>query len=282
MLCDPNVSITINDCNFLDNTAAYGGALYCAENSSGMMIDTILERNDANEDGGAIYLAEANDLSITDCNISYNTSQYGAGLYSLGSLNLTISGCGFNFNQAPLVFVDPNDPNTLSVGQGGGMYCFATEVLIKDSLLNHNSANTSGGGIYLAGDSEYIEIVNCLIINNLAGRDGGGISANWYAEPNIANCSFVSNAAPGTFGTPNYSGFGGGLYCSYHSNVEVIDSILWNNFALNGFEIAVGTGFEFDPRPATLMISYSDIKRTALAVLVDTGCTLEKNTGEKG
>jgi hypothetical protein len=274
MLCDPNVSITINDCNFLDNTASYGGALYCAQNSSGMMIDTILERNDANQDGGAIYLAEANDLSITDCNISYNTSRYGAGLYSLGSLKLTISGCSFNFNQAPLVFVDPNDPNTLTIGQGGGMYCFATEVLIKDSLLNHNSANTSGGGIYLAGDSEYIEIVNCLIINNLAGRDGGGISANWYAEPNIANCSFVSNAAPGTFGTPGYSGFGGGLYCSYHSNVEVIDSILWNNFALNGFEIAVATGFEFDPRPATLMISYSDIKLTPLAVLIDAGCTL--------
>ncbi|MGB2807933.1 MAG: hypothetical protein WBC22_09340, partial [Sedimentisphaerales bacterium] len=68
--------------------------------------------------------------------------------------------------------------------------------------------------------------------------------------------------------------FGGGLYCSYHSNVEVIDSIFWNNFALNGYEIALATGFEFDPRPSTLMISYSDIKRTALAVMVDTGCTL--------
>ncbi|MHC4316594.1 MAG: right-handed parallel beta-helix repeat-containing protein, partial [Planctomycetota bacterium] len=267
ILCDPNVSITIDDCNLLDNTAAYGGALYCAENSSGLMIDTILERNDANENGGAIYLAEANDLSITDCNISFNTSQYGAGLYSLGSLNLKITGTSFNFNQAPLVFVDPNDPNTLSIGQGGAMYCGATEALIKDSVLNHNSANTSGGGMYLTGESDYFEIVNCLIINNLAGRDGGGISANWYAEPNIANCSFVSNAAPS-------SGFGGGLYCSYYSNVEVIDSIFWNNFALNGYEIAVATGFRFDPLPATLMISYSDIKRTALAVFVDTGCTL--------
>jgi hypothetical protein len=274
MLCDPNVSITINDCNFLDNTAAYGGALYCAQNSSGMMIDTILERNDANQEGGAIYLAEANDLLITDCNISYNTSQYGAGLYSLGSLNLTITGSSFNFNQAPLVFVDPNDPNTLSIGQGGAMYCGATEALITDCVLNHNSANTSGGGMYLTGESDYFEIINCLIINNLAGRDGGGISANWYAEPNFANCSFVSNAAPGTFGTPGYSGFGGGLYCSYHSNVEVIDSILWNNFALNGYEIAVATGFRFDPRPATLMISYSDIKLTPLAVMVDPGCTL--------
>ncbi|MHC4110286.1 MAG: right-handed parallel beta-helix repeat-containing protein [Planctomycetota bacterium] len=274
MLCDPNVLITIDDCNFLDNSAIFGGALYCAENSSGTIINTLLERNDANEDGGAMYLAEANDLSIIDCNISDNTATYGAGLYSLGSLNLTISGCSLNFNLAPLVFVDPNDPNTEVIGQGGGMYCFTTEALIKDCIFNHNNANTSGGGMYLAGESDYIEIENCLIINNLAGRDGGGISANWYAEPNITNCTFVSNAAPGAFGQPGYSGFGGGLYCSYHSKVEVIDSILWNNYALNGYEIAVATGFEFDPRPSILMISYSNIKRTSLAVMVDGGCIL--------
>jgi len=274
VLCDPNVSITIDDCNFLDNTAIYGGALYAAENCSGTIIDTILERNDANQDGGAMYLAEANDLSIIDCNMSYNTAAYGAGLYSLGSLNLTINRTSFNFNWAPFDFIDPNDPNTEVVGQGGGMYCFATEAFIKDCVFNHNNANTSGGGMYFAGESDYIDIKNCLLINNLAGRDGGGISANWYSEPNITNCTFVSNAAPGVFGQPGTSGFGGGLYCSYHSSVEVKDSILWNNYALNGYEIAVATGFEFDPRPSILMISYSDIKRTALAVMVDTGCTL--------
>jgi len=275
ILCDPNVSITVEDCNFTDNSANFGGALYCAANCSGEIINTILERNDANEDGGAIYFAEANDLLVTDCNISYNTALHGAGIYSLGSLNLTISGCELAFNQAPLGFFDPNDPNALAViGQGGGMCCLATEALIRDCVLTHNSANTSGGGIYLRGESDYIEIINCLIINNLAGRDGGGISVNWRAEPNIVNCTFASNAAPGTFGQLGYTGFGGGLYCSYHSNVEVIDSIFWNNYALMGFEIAVATGFEFDPIPAKLMLSHSDIRRVALSVWVDSGCIL--------
>jgi len=275
VLCDPNVSITVEDCNFTDNTANFGGALYCAANCSGEIIDTILERNDASEDGGAIYLAEANDLSVADCNISYNTALHGAGIYSVDSLNLTISGCELTFNQAPLGFVDPNDPNTSSIiGQGGAVYSFATEALIRDCVLTHNSANTSGGGMYLAGESDYIDITNCLIINNLAGRDGGGISANWYTEPNITNCTFASNAAPGTFGQLGYTGFGGGLYCSYHSNVEVIDSIFWNNYALNGLEIAVATGFEFDPRPAKLMVSHSDIRHVTLSVWVDSGCIL--------
>jgi predicted outer membrane repeat protein len=274
MLCDPNVSITVEDCNFTDNTASFGGALYCAANCSGEIINTILERNDATEDGGAIYFAEANDLSVADCNISYNTALHGAGIYSLGSLNLTISGCELTFNQAPLGFVDPNDPNTSIVGQGGAVYSFATEALIRDCVLTHNSANTSGGGMYLAGESDYIDITNCLIINNMAGRDGGGISVNWYAEPNIVNCTFASNAAPGTFGLLGSTGFGGGLYCSYHSNVEVIDSIFWNNYALMGLEIAVATGFEFDPRPAKLMLSHSDIRHVALSVWVDSGCIL--------
>jgi parallel beta-helix repeat protein len=282
LLCDPNASITINDCNFLDNTAIYGGALYCAENSSGRIVSTIIERNDANEYGGAMYLAEANDLSIVDCNISYNIAGYGGGVYSFGSLNLNISRSTLSFNSAPLTFIDPNDPNTEIVGQGGGMFFNATEALIRDCVLNHNTTNTSGGGIYLLGESDFINIINCLIINNLAGRDGGGISANWFAEPNITSCTFVSNAAPGVFGQAGTSGFGGGLYCSYLSRTMARDCILWDNYALNGYEIAVATGFEFDPYPSKLMISYSDIKRTALAVMVDRYCALLDPTDPTG
>ena len=194
MLCDPNVSITINDCNFLDNTAVYGGALYYAENVSGRIVSTIIERNDANEDGGAIYLAEANDLSIVDCNISYNIAGYGGGVYSLGSLNLNISRTSFNFNSAPLTFIDPNDPNTEIVGQGGAMYFFATEALIRDCVFNHNNANTSGGGMYFAGESDYINVKNCLISNTLAGRDGGGISVIGN-NATIVFCEIDSNLA---------------------------------------------------------------------------------------
>ncbi|NIN33959.1 MAG: hypothetical protein GTO60_02115, partial [Gammaproteobacteria bacterium] len=78
-------------------------------------------------------------------------------------------------------------------------------------------------------------------------------------------------------GEPNNTGFGGGFYCSYESRSFITDSIFWNNFALEGNAIAVGTGFEFDKRPSALTISYSDIGRAA--VWVDDGSTLNWGDG---
>ncbi len=90
----------------------------------------------------------------------------------------------------------------------------------------------------------------------------------------ITSCTFVSNTAPGIYANADGKGYGGALYCSYQSVSTVTNSIFWNNVASNGPEIAVGTGFEYDPRPSTLYISYSDIKPSGSSIWVDTGCRL--------
>jgi hypothetical protein len=146
---------------------------------------------------------------------------------------------------------------------------------IIDCNIFDNEAGASGGGIFFTGIAD--SVTNCLVTDNEAGRDGGGISVNWYTELIIANCTFVGNEATGDFGEFGNTGFGGGLYCSYDSNSVVIDSIFWNNNAVEGDEIAVGTGFEFDPRPATLTVTYSDVKGGWTGVQVDQGCTLYPN-----
>jgi hypothetical protein len=115
--------------------------------------------------------------------------------------------------------------------------------------------------------------VNCLITNNLAGRDGAGISVNWRADPLIANCTIVNNAAPGLFGGSG-TGLGGGFYCAYDSNSTIVDSILWNNYAPKGSEIAVGSGFLFDPIPSTLTVTYSNVKGGRSGAQVDDYCKL--------
>jgi len=276
MLCDSGRLVTIRDCNFANNSAPSGAGLYGEPNSSVAVTGGIFIHNIADNDGGAMYWVKAN-MSITDSNIVDNAARYGGGLYALYSPATTILGCTIKYNTAPNDVLDPNDPNDPNaalVGQGGGIYCFATPALIRDCVIARNTANTSGGGVYLIGESNSPQIKNCLIINNLAGRDGGGISANWYADPVIANCTFVGNAAPGVFGQAGNTGFGGGFYCAYHSDSEITDSILWNNYAVNGWEIAVGTGFEFDPIPATLIVTYSDVKGAQSAAQIDNGCKL--------
>jgi parallel beta-helix repeat protein len=285
MFCAHDVLITITDSNFAGNYADHGAGMFLDPNCSGTIAETILAGNDANEDGGGAYVTDVNGVSFVDCNIAYNSALRGGGLYlySVDYSTVAVIGCIIQHNRAPVDTFDPNDPNDPNagiVGLGGGIYCWGTPALIRDCVIIYNSANTSGAGIYLTGGAVSPQVINCLIVNNLAGRDGGGISANWYVEPLIANCTFVGNAVPGAFGELGNTGFGGGLYCGYNSDCTVTDSIFWNNYALEGLEIAVGTGFEYgEPWPSTLTVSYSDLKGGRTAVKVDDGCALNWGPG---
>ncbi|OHB80394.1 MAG: hypothetical protein A2Z25_13355 [Planctomycetes bacterium RBG_16_55_9] len=172
---------------------------------------------------------------------------------------------------------DPNDPdNALEniLASGGGLYCWNGGVNIQDCNVSGNLADFSGGGVYLR-DVSGASFTNSLFINNLAGRDGGGVSANWFTSLAVSNCTFSANAVVDNIGEPNDASFGGGLYNSYESNCVITDSIFWNNQAVTGKAIVVGTGFEFDRRPATLSISYSDVQNGQAGVFVQPGCILD-------
>ncbi|UCF17196.1 MAG: hypothetical protein JSW59_07000, partial [Phycisphaerales bacterium] len=121
--------------------------------------------------------------------------------------------------------------------------------------------------------------INNLINNNGAGRDGGGLSINWFADAVIANCTFVSNATPGTLGQPDRTGFGGGLFTSHGNNALVTDSIFWENFALKGSAMAVGGNFDSDKQPSTLTVTHSLVKDARAGVWVEPGSTLHWAVG---
>jgi hypothetical protein len=141
---------------------------------------------------------------------------------------------------------------------------------------SNNEANTSGGGIFFTGVAGLPVVTNCLITGNFAGRDGGGISANWHSEPNIVNCTIVDNIVTGI---GFEAGYGGGVCCSYGNYTNIINSIIWDNSAQNGLQLAIGTGFKYDPRPSTVKVSYSDVKGGQAFVFIDNGCTLNWGAG---
>ncbi|GAH86773.1 unnamed protein product, partial [marine sediment metagenome] len=158
---------------------------------------------------------------------------------------------------------------------GGGICSLGSNAGIIDCNISNNDSSGSGGGIYISsrdidGDDlgwSNLLVENCLIVENSAGRDGGGISANWGSEPNIVNCTIADNTVTGTgFDT----GYGGGLYSCYGNYTYIIDSILWGNSAENGQQIAIGTSY----KPATVEVYYSDIQGGPTAVWVDDDCTL--------
>ncbi|MHC4497521.1 MAG: right-handed parallel beta-helix repeat-containing protein [Planctomycetota bacterium] len=260
-----------------DIYVSYGGAIAFEDDCSPKFTDCTITTSDATI-GGAMWWSNSS-VTIVDCNITESTAYHGGGLYSVDSTG-TIDSSTIAQNRAfrPLEPDDPNDPNVaISIGhvfgQGGGYYCLSSTVEVTDSIFAGNEATASGGGIYfggsdqsaLSGGGSYYGgseeftsfspwLHNSLVIYNTAGRDGGGISSNWYAEPIISNCTIADNEVTGAVG------YGGGLFCGYDSNTVVVDSIIWDNIAVDGSQIAIGTGDEYEPRPSRLSITYSDIQ----------------------
>ena len=288
--CAADSVVTFTDCTFEDNITSevqagvdpnhrldpyigYGGGV-CAESSAAVVfVDCNLVDNQA-DSGGGIYTDDT-DVTIIDSNITSNRALRGGGFIGVNGL-INIMSSEITNNRAATDVNDPDDDDIPT--SGAGLYCWLGGINIQDCNVSGNIADYSGGGAYLR-DVNSASFINSLIINNAAGRDGGGVSANWYTTSVISNCTFVGNATIGSLGEVNKTGFGGGLFCSYESDCVVTDSIFWNNFALKGNAIAVGAGFEFDKRCATLAISYSDIKDGRSAVWVDDGCTLNWGAG---
>ena len=257
------------DPNFrLDPYMGYGGGV-AAERTAR------LDFNDCNfvgnmaDTGGGLYIADASAM-IIDCNLITNVSLRGGGFAGTGG-TVDIVGCNVKNNLADTDVNDPNDDGILALG--AGIACWSMDAWVQDCNITGNDSGGSGGGIYLRGEnSSYI--FNCLVRDNSASRDGGGLSTNWYATPTIRNCTFVSNAAPGTAGDPTRTGLGGAIFCGYMSDCTVLDTILWENLATDGSELAVGSGFTLDPMCGTLTVGYSNFLTGPNDVWVDDGCSL--------
>jgi hypothetical protein len=214
--------------------------------------------SDPDDKGGGVY--SDSSMTIRRCVISYNSANQGGGLY-FANCNPTITDCNIVGNAA-------------ASDNGGGLYGSSAAAVISGCAISQNTASFSGGGLYLDGDVSP-RLQNCLLANNTAGRDGGGISVSSDCRPTFENCTIVNNAALGTSGPVGNTGFGGGLYCGYNSNSTVVNSILWNNYALEGHEIAVGT----TSSPSILSVSYSNVAGGQSDALVESGCTINWGSG---
>ncbi|RKY09834.1 MAG: hypothetical protein DRP66_01250, partial [Planctomycetota bacterium] len=270
----------------IDPALGYGGGIVLDDTETATFKDCLISGNEASIGGGVYW--HGNALRVEDCNIMDNLAYNGGGIYGLRG-DAVIEGGFVHGNFAGATETDPEQV----VGRGGGIHLASVTADIRNLQLFDNQANTSGGGLYLTGAEPQISTINnCLFVNNKAGRDGGGVSSNWFAQPEIANCTFANNWATGYFGfinvaDPNeipqsgageldFAALGGGLYCGYESQVDVIHSIFKGNYAPNGRQLAVGTGFEFDPRPGKLDVSYSNVQggQGEPAVLVEEDCDL--------
>jgi len=289
-------TLTLNGCNIIENTATGSGGGIFHDTGGTLTLEScgVVGNSSGDGIGGGIFAGDLTvDLGatvvISSSTISNNTALYGAGMCLVGTIS-AIDDCTIGGNMAEYgggaywylsdvnisnCTVSNNIAATRTYCSGGGLYCLDSTARIEDCVMTGNQAQGFGGAVYLIGPNlpgGAQELTNSLITDNTAGLDGAGLSFNVDATPIMANCTVTNN------NVADPDGSGGGVSC-YDAFVEIVNSILWNNVAGNGGEIAIGDPLEPYNPLAIVALTYSDVDGGEEYVYVGAGCTLDWGEG---
>ena len=153
---------------------------------------------------------------------------------------------------------------------GGGILCHESSPTLTDCIIDANTTNDDGGGIF-CGSSSDPTITDCTISDNTAYYGGGIYCSN--SDPTISGCTITDNTASGTF-----SNGGGGISCS-NSSPTITDCTITNNTANYG-----GGIYCYSSSPTITGCTISDNTATSsgggiwCGSATITGCTITNNT----
>ncbi len=198
--------VTILNCQFIDNESHHqGGALFYFNDADPTdphnltIEDTLFDGNDAVEgaqttqNGGAIAVHNANDVTVTNCDFDGNTAHdYGGAVYIVATGSVTFEEmCTFTENEA--------------LNELGGAIYFANvnQMTVEDSTFLENEAEKGGGAIWL-----------------LTERSDGTERHNVF---NADNCDFLRNVTQSTTHTADG---GGAIFLSGNANTGDYDGVI--------------------------------------------------------
>ncbi|NIP27663.1 MAG: hypothetical protein GWN67_24265 [Phycisphaerae bacterium] len=275
----------VANCTFTGNTASDqcggGGAGMYNRYSNPTVINCEFVGNEyiiADDDGGGGMNNFRSNPTLLDCIFRDNKSNgNGGGMLNYNS-NPTLSNCTFI--------------NNSSAHEGGGMENrMSSPALTYCSFIN-NSAYCEGGGIRNTEWSSPI-LIGCEFTGNSATSShsqGGGICNNYWDNPTLINCLFTGNSASQGGGMYSYWGTASLVNCTFSSNSAagrggamyyrnvsstLTNCIVWGNAALQGEEIY----FEHFENPATMTVSYCDIRGGEGGIYVEPGNILNWGDG---
>jgi hypothetical protein len=210
------ISADIRDSTFVANTNQVfgGGAVSVSIAGSFTLKTSVFVRNQSvtAQGGGALSVTAGDDerILVEKSKFIDNTGTFGGGA--------NLSGIGFN----------------------GG----STEVVVRNSLFQGNSATEFGGGGVRASGGSFVFEGNTWI-GNRATRNGGGLDAAEFSSLTIRSNKFLENVSTGA----GQQG-GGGLFLEIlgGSTAQVVGSEFVGNSATIGGGILVATA------PGTLKI----------------------------
>ncbi|HSA99886.1 MAG TPA: choice-of-anchor Q domain-containing protein, partial [Anaerolineales bacterium] len=208
--------LTLRNSTVSGNSSTYGGGI----TNFGVLtvLDSTISGNTAVNDGGGIYNDGGTYLgggivTLTNTEISNNTSPYGGGIYTRQGM-VAITNGTFSNNSADTVGGGIYNFGTLTVSnstfyrnsasEAGGIYhSYMGTVTLTGSTFLENSATNYGGAIY--NDASTFEITNSTLKGNSA-NFGGGIYNNG-SFIGTATLTLTNATLAGNSGT-----YGGGIY----------------------------------------------------------------------
>ena len=231
-----SVSITLNNCTFINNNADYGGVLYSPVGGN-KITNCKFINNTATSSGGAINI-NGND-NIIENNYFYNNKAT--------KVNGGAIGFGGSVNKNNQIIGNTFEKNS-AAGDGGAIYLQkGSGDILKNNKFISNTANYGAAvSLYNTG---YFTMTNNTFTKNQASGLGGAFRAG------ITDSKTKTTVSANTFNNNKASDKGGAIYIS-GSNVD----ILKNSFDGNTATKTVGGAINVVGDSIT--ISNNDIKNS--------------------
>ena len=203
-------SLDIDNSSFINNsTPLKGGAVFAYRQHFINVKNSNFIKNKGMTSGGAIHIETNGYASIYNCLFSDNFSLKGGAITAVDS-DTQISYSNFTKNSATNSGVLASDglilmfncmvKNNSARGDGASLYLDeGSKINITNSEFNENSAFGAGGVMWITKGS--VVIKNSSFKKNIAGTNGGVISAKHFCVVNIVQTNFYENKAKGGDGS---------------------------------------------------------------------------------
>ena len=247
----------IDNNDMVDQYTSCGGGVYCTGNSDLIFTGVTISNHsydDQGEYGGGVYCSNSNML-FYNCEFLINLSSFGGGICCVNNSNIECDNTNFYTNEGG--------------NSGGCFYCDNSNIILSNSIIDDSDALSYGGAMYVLNDSyvrldsvslfgndssvggginvknSILDVYSCHFRYN--GACDGGAIISFNSDLDVFNSLFVSN---GTYEggsaidarnssdvyccnvtiTDNYAQTNcGGIKCSSTSNIEMYNSIMWND-----------------------------------------------------
>jgi hypothetical protein len=171
-------------------------------NSELVLSDCEITDNYAQDSGGGMYCFSST-VTLHDCVISGNIADQGGGIYARTGSSLNINRCLISGN--------------VTTYTGAGIYITSNcSVSIEGSEISGNDSSQYGGGIFFYNVDA--NIFNCLIEDNHADLQGGGLAMNDSTVYGNQN-AWIGNTSPA----------GGAIFARENSVLKMFECVIGNN-----------------------------------------------------